>query len=95
MNERIIPTHSDHDIRNKIELPNKVTLEGGQVVTGMIVHNADMNSVTVQDRDPKNLLVNNIPGNGHVMVRWIVKGGNKFTVNVDSKKGGLASASTN
>jgi len=28
-----------------------------------------------------------------VTVKWIVQGGGKYTVNVDSKKGGTASAS--
>jgi hypothetical protein len=35
--------------------------------------------------------VPNIPGNGTVTVRWIIQNGEKYQVNVDSKKGGLAS----
>jgi hypothetical protein len=50
-----------------------------------------LNISTEQKRDVANVKVDNIPGNGYVTVRWIVKGGTKFTVNVSSKKGGLAS----
>ena len=35
--------------------------------------------------------VYNIPGMGTVTVKWIVQGGGKYTVNVDSRKGGVAS----
>lgn len=93
-NERIIPTHSEHDIRNKIETPNIITLTGGTVVSGMIVQNPDFNITREQKNDPSNLKVANIPGNGYVTVRWLVKGGSNFTVRVDSKKGGVASKST-
>ncbi|MFY0594759.1 hypothetical protein [Roseivirga sp.] len=35
--------------------------------------------------------VTNIPGNSTVKVRWIVSGKGKFTITVDSAKGGLVS----
>ncbi len=59
----------------------------------MIVNNRDMDITTEQKMDPTNIKVNNIAGNSFVTVRWLVKGGTKFTVNVSSKKGGLASKS--
>jgi hypothetical protein len=90
-NERMIPTHSSQDIKNNIEVPDVVSLTGGNVVAGMIVNNRDLNISTEQKRDVANVKVDNIPGNGYVTVRWIVKGGTKFTVNVSSKKGGQAS----
>ncbi|WP_379086562.1 hypothetical protein [Pedobacter sp. UC225_65] len=52
-----------------------------------------MDITTEQKMDPTNIKVNNIAGNSFVTVRWLVKGGTKFTVNVSSKKGGLASKS--
>lgn len=93
-NERVIPTHSAHDVRNKIEVPNVVTLDGGTVLSGMIVQNLDFNLTSEQKQDPANLKVSTIPGNGHVIVRWLVKGGSKYTVTVDSWKGGIASKTT-
>ncbi len=93
-NERIIPTHSAHDVRNKIEVPNVVTLTGGTVLSGMIVENLDFNLTTEQKVDPANVKVSTIPGNGYVIVRWLVKGGSKYTVTVDSWKGGIAERTT-
>lgn len=90
-NERVMPTHSDHDIRNKIEVPNLISISGGTVLSGMIVENRDFGLTKEQKTDAANIQVDNIPGNGYVTVRWIVKGGSKYTVTVDSKKGGVAS----
>lgn len=88
-NERIIPTHSTHDVRNKIEVPNIVTINGGQAVSGMLVDNEDFGFTTEQkSTDPSRIEVSTIPGNSHVVVRWLVKGGSKYTVSIDSKKGG-------
>ncbi|SEK93658.1 M14 family metallopeptidase [Parapedobacter koreensis] len=92
-NERIIPTHSAHDIAHKIEVPDVVSLSGGTVVAGMVVENRDLGITTEQRNDPANIKVSNIPSNGITTVRWLVKGGDKFTVTVDSKKGGTASKS--
>jgi hypothetical protein len=92
-NERMIPTHSSQDVKNNIEIPDIVTLTGGTVVAGMVVTNRDMNFTVEQNLDPVNIKVNNIPGNSFVTVRWLVKGGSKFTVNVASVKGGFASKS--
>lgn len=90
-NERLIPTHSGHDVRNKIEVPDIVSLKGGTVVAGMLVDNVDFGLTTEQKNDPTNLRVPTIPGHGLVTVRWIVKGGSSYTVTVDSKKGGIVS----
>ncbi|SKB34076.1 Zinc carboxypeptidase [Parapedobacter luteus] len=92
-NDRLIPTHSAHDIANKIEVPDVVSLRGGQVVAGMVVENRDLGITKEQRNDPANIRVTNIPSNGIATVRWLVKGGSKFTVTVDSKKGGTASKS--
>ncbi|WP_199117911.1 M14 family metallopeptidase [Pedobacter sp. ASV28] len=92
-NERMIPTHSSQDIKNNIEIPDIVSLTGGTVVAGMVVNNRDLGISTEQKLDPANIRVANIAGNSYVTVRWLVKGGSKFTVNVNSKKGGLTSRS--
>jgi hypothetical protein len=57
----------------------------------MVVTNRDLGITTEQELDPVNIRINNIPGNGFVTVRWLVKGAGKVTVSVASKKGGNAS----
>ncbi|QKZ14627.1 M14 family metallopeptidase [Spirosoma sp. KUDC1026] len=94
VNERVIPTHSSHDIKYKIERPDYVTLKGGTVLAGMVVENEDMGLTREQKNNPATIQVANIPGMGYAKVRWIVKGGNgKYTVDVDSRKGGLVTKS--
>lgn len=90
-NKRIMPTHSSQDLKYKIERPDYITLSGASVVAGMIVDNADLNITTEQKNNPETISVRNIPGLGVVTVRWIVKGSGKYTVTVDSKKGGVVS----
>ena len=87
-NSRLMPTHSSQDLKYKIERPDYITLTGVKVVAGMVVDNADLNITTEQKTDPANIAVRNIPGLGTVTVRWIVQGSGKYTVTVDSKKGG-------
>jgi hypothetical protein len=58
----------------------------------MIVTDKDRNLSREQKRNPQRLEIENIPGYSHVNVKWIVKDGNKFTVRVESVKGGRASA---
>ncbi len=91
-NDRLIPTHSSQDVKNRIEVPDLIQLQGGTVVAGMVVNNRDLGITTEQKQDPANIRVENIPGYGYVTVRWLVKGGSKYTVTVTSKKGGKASA---
>ncbi len=88
-NGRIIPTHSGIDLRYNIERPNYISLEGGDVLAGMRVLNPDLNVVEEQKRNPEIIEVDNIPGMGHVTVRWIVDGGRNYTIKVDSAKGGV------
>ncbi len=93
-NERLMPTHSSQDIKNKIERPDYITLNTtGKVLAGMQVENRDLNLTTEQKNNPETIEVPNIPGMGAVTVKWIVQGGGKYTVNVDSKKGGVATGS--
>lgn len=87
-NDRLMPTHASQDLKYKIERPDFISLSGGKVIAGMIVENDDFNVTTEQKTNPQKLKVDNIPGNGTVKVRWIVKGGDQYTVTVDSAKGG-------
>lgn len=92
-NNRIIPTHSNQDLVYRIERPDLVSLRGATVIAGMLVDNRDLNLTTEQKSSPDTMQVRNIPGMGGVTVRWIVQGGGKYTVTVDSRKGGVVSRS--
>jgi len=91
-NLRMMPTHSGQNIKYKIDPPDYIFLDGGEVVAGMIVLDEDNNVCEEQVKNPQRLEVENIAGNSTVKVRWIVKGGNKFTVRVESVKGGHTSS---
>ena len=88
-NSRLIPTHSTWDIQNRIERPNWISINGPQVVVGMVMQDAFLNQGMEQKTNPQKLAVANIPGNGKVIVRWIVRGNQKYTITVDSAKGGV------
>lgn len=115
-NKRIIPTHSGTNLRYKIDPPDYVYLDGGKVIAGMIVLDADQNITSEQKKNPQRLEISNIPGNisgqggfgggfgggffgrgggssgSGINVKWIVKGGTKFTIRFESVKGGRVSA---
>jgi len=90
-NHRIMPTHSSYDIQNKIERPDWVSINGPQVIAGMVMQNVYTNQSIEQKVNPSKLALSNIPGNSTVTVRWIVKGNQKYTLTVDSAKGGTGS----
>jgi hypothetical protein len=90
-NSRLMPTHSSQDLKYKIERPDYITLTGAKVFAGMVVENSDLNITTEQKTDPATIAIRNIPGLGTVTVRWIIQGSGKYTVTVDSKKGGMVS----
>jgi len=89
VNSRLIPTHSGYDVQNKIERPDWVSISGPQVVAGMVMQNAFLNQGVEQKVNPEKLAIANVPGNGKVIVRWIVKGNQKYTITADSAKGGV------
>ena len=92
MNTRIIPTHSLHDVKNKIERPDYISLTGSDVVASMTVQNEDLNLFTEQKFSPETVAIPNIEGMGNVKVRWIVKGNpSGAIVKVSSAKGGTVS----
>jgi hypothetical protein len=90
-NRRIMPTHSSQDVKFKIERPDYISITGAKVIAGMTVQNQDLNITTEQKNNPQTLDVENIPGLGTVVVRWIIQGAGKYTISVDSRKGGVAS----
>lgn len=90
-NSRLMPTHSSQDLKFKIERPDYITLSGPKVLAGMVVDNPDLNITTEQRNNPQTIEVQNIPGLNDITVRWIVQGSGKYTVTVDSRKGGTVS----
>ncbi len=84
-----MPTHSSQDLKYKIERPDYIKLTGGKVLAGMIMENADLNIANEQKLNPETIEVANIPGLSTIKVRWIVQGGSKYNITVDSKKGGV------
>jgi hypothetical protein len=92
-NKRMIPTHAGIDLKFKIERPNYISLEGGNVLAGMIVKNRSLNVVEEQKHNPAVMKVDNISGMSTVTVKWIVEKGNKLSVKVDSSKGGVVTRS--
>ncbi len=93
-NKQLIPTHSGTNQRYSIDPPDYVFLEGGKVIAGMVVIDNDRNIASEQKKNPQRMEIANIEGYQHVDVRWIVKDGSKFTVRVESVKGGHTSASS-
>lgn len=98
INTRAMPTHSAHDVKYKIERPDYVTLKNANVISGMIVEDESLNLATEQKHNPQVIEVPNIIGtvgsnNDYgVTVRWIIRGSkDKYTVEVDSRKGGVVS----
>lgn len=91
-NRQLMPTHSGTNLRYKIDPPVYCHIEGGSVVAGMIVLDADRNITREQKENPQRLEIENIAGYQSVKLKWLVRGGNKFTVRVESVKGGRASA---
>lgn len=89
-NSRIIPTHSDHDVKNMVNRPNYIRLEGADVVAGMRILDKDFNVTSEQKYKPNQIEVPTIEGMSEVKVKWIVKGYPKNAkVVVDSEKGGI------
>ncbi len=90
-NERMIPTHTNHDVKNNIARPDYISIKGVQPIAGMVVQDEDLNISVEQKNRPERIAVDNIPGNGTVKVRWIVKGNGNYTIDVDSLRGGVVS----
>ncbi len=91
-NTRMIPTHSSGNLQYRIDPPDYVFLEGGKVLAGMIVRDKDMNVNEEQKKNPSRMEISNLSGYERVDLKWVVKGGSKFTIRVESIKGGTASA---
>ncbi|MBN1107173.1 MAG: hypothetical protein JXR66_05935 [Bacteroidales bacterium] len=91
-NLRMMPTHSATNLRYNIDPPVYVNIEGATVIAGMRVINKDLNRTVEQKDNPQRMEISNLQGYQNVDLKWIVKGGSKYTISVESVKGGRASA---
>jgi hypothetical protein len=89
-NERMIPTRTRQDIKNRIRPPDVVTLKGDQieVIASGRITDRFTRQVAPTRRRPYRVELDAIPGLGRAEVQFIVKGGGAFEVTVDSAKGG-------
>jgi hypothetical protein len=90
-NRRLVPTHTQQDVENRISPPDLVSLSGGTVIAGYRVTNERTGESVEQAAEPARLRLTNIPGRSLARVKWIVRGSGPFTVTVASAKGGTHS----
>jgi hypothetical protein len=92
INEKLIPTHADVDVENRITPPDVASISGQglKVVTGLRSRDPFFQNATEQEYRPSEVRIPNIPGMGAVYVRWLVEGPGPYTINVRSVKGGNA-----
>lgn len=92
-NERVLPTRSTHEIKNKITPPDIVSIQGKniKVISGFIVQDPYLNLTREQKYLPGNLQIDAVDGMSEMRVRWIVSGSTPVQVTVNSNKGGQAS----
>jgi hypothetical protein len=93
-NIRLIPTHTQQDLENRITRPNYISLAGGTVISGYRVTNTLTGQSEEQERNPARLEIRNIPGRSSVTVKWVVRGTGPFTITADAAKGGMATRRT-
>lgn len=91
-NDRLTPTHAQHDLNNKITPPNVATLTGGKVLSSYLVYNPDQNLTSAPSPQPERLLVPNVPGMGTVTLRYMVQGTGPWQLEFRSAKGGVLRA---
>jgi hypothetical protein len=89
-NSRLIPTHSDQDVVNHINAPDLVTLQGPnvKVLSAGRVLDRFFRRVEPVDRRPERVEVPTVGGLEAVRVQFLVSGRGRFTIAVESVKGG-------
>ncbi len=92
INEKVIPTHADVDVKNKITPPDVASISGRglKVVAALRSSEPFFRNAEEQEHHPEKVRIPNIRGMGAVYVRWLVEGDGPYTINVHSVKGGSA-----
>ena len=90
-NQRLIPTRTAIDVKNKITAPDIAALTGKNalILLGITSSEPFFQRPREQVRDPARIKLAGIPGNGVMYVRWLVKGRGPYTVKLSSVKGGV------
>jgi len=89
-NDRITPTHTAHDLKFKINRPDFINLKGLPVLASFIVGKAEVNLLSPNpEKNKEQIAIENIPGNGEIKVKFIVRGTGNYDLIVDSLKGGI------
>jgi murein tripeptide amidase MpaA len=89
-NERMIPTRTRQDVKNRINPPDVVSLKGErvEVIASGRITDRFTRQVEPTRRRPYRVEVDAMPGLERVEVQFIIKGEGAFEVTVDSAKGG-------
>ena len=90
-NVRVLPTRSEHEIKNNITRPDIVSISGSglKVVAGLKVDDPFLEIAEEQKYQPQNIMIERIDGMSTTHIRWIVSGGQSYKITIDSNKGGL------
>jgi zinc carboxypeptidase len=90
INQKVIPTHADVDVKNKITPPDVASISGRKlkVIAGLRSSRPFFQDAEEQEYQPQKVRIPSIPGMGAVYVRWLVEGPGPYTINVQSAKGG-------
>ena len=93
-NRRLIPTRTEQDVINKINTPDLFLLKGDnvKVISAGRVTDRFSNRFEAVERRPERVEIPTIPGIGVVRVQFVVSGSGRFTITVDSVKGGVLEA---
>jgi len=94
-NERLMPTRTGQDVANHINSPDIVFIRSDdlRVLSGGEVTDRYFKRAQAVKRRPERVEFDTIDGMGAVRVQFIVEGKGRFTVTVDSVKGGLLTQS--
>lgn len=90
-NSKPIPTKIDVDVQNKLTIPDRIQIKGAKVISGGIKFQRFSEEYYEQKNHPENIVISRIDGNSFLYITWIVKGGSKITVEINSEKGGKVS----
>ncbi len=90
MNDRMIPTRTQHAVMKNIGKPDYVRIRGKnlKVISGGIEFDHQLKKYTPQKHHPEKIRINSINGMGFKYVQWIIKGKGNVKIIYESEKGG-------
>ncbi len=90
MNERMIPTRTQHAVMKNIGKPDYISIKGRgiMVISGGIEYDHQMKKYTPQKHHPEKIKIDSLGGMSYKYVQWIVKGKGDVRIVYESEKGG-------